>query len=179
MAEPVQGRLFGETPHVPAAIDAGPRRGASERARAAGRRSSPGTPRAMTSACGCAVSNSRRAFGSFGWSARAPTTWWSATRRTRAPRRCRTPTYVAQELPARQGRSLRGVSGARAAACASWRHVGAAHDAKLDVHQAVQGLRKWLLETFDLRALGDFDRGASTRCQTTVVSVVVSASSGE
>ena len=44
-----------------------------------------------------------------------------ATRRTRARRRCRTPLRH-KDVPARQGRPLRGVSAARAAACSRGRH---------------------------------------------------------
>ena len=46
--------------------------------------------------------------------------------------------YVTQDVPARQGRPLRGVPAARAGTGARGRRVGDAHDAELDVHQAVR-----------------------------------------
>ena len=127
-------------------------------ARPAGGLSRAAHQRAMTSACGCAASSSRRACGSCGWCGRGRTTWWWRTRRTRARRRWRTrstsqKTYPLGKADLYAAFLLRGLELVREGGVSAmltmrnWMFIKQYAD-----------LREHLLETFDLRALGDFDR---------------------
>ena len=126
-----------------------------------------------TSVCGCAASSSRQACASCGWSVRARTTWWWRTRRTRARARWSTRSTSPRRIRSAKPTSTRRFA-AGAGTGARRRRISDAHDAEFDVHQAVSGLREYILENFDVRGLGDFAVGAFDEVPNDVLSVTVS-----